>query len=156
LYQSETAPKWIRGAIVGAYQLAITIGLLLAAVVNNATHNRDDSGSYRIPVAVQFAWSLILFFGMLILPETPRFLVKKGRLDKAAKALGKLRRLPPDHPSIQDELGEVRANHEYEMTIGKASYIDCFKPPILKRQFTGMALQALQQLTLVPCPVPYL
>ncbi|KAG5750339.1 hypothetical protein H9Q70_007000 [Fusarium xylarioides] len=37
LYQSETAPKWIRGAIVGAYQWAITIGLLLAAIVNNAT-----------------------------------------------------------------------------------------------------------------------
>ncbi|KAL2674066.1 hypothetical protein Neosp_012512 [[Neocosmospora] mangrovei] len=52
LYQSETAPKWIRGAIVGAYQWAITIGLLLAAVVNNAIGIRDDTGSYRIPVAV--------------------------------------------------------------------------------------------------------
>jgi len=55
LYQSETAPKWIRGTIVGAYQLAITIGLLLAAVVDNATKNRMDTGSYRIPVAIQFA-----------------------------------------------------------------------------------------------------
>jgi SP family sugar:H+ symporter-like MFS transporter len=63
MYQSETAPKWIRGTIVGAYQLAITIGLLLAAVVNNATKDRTDSGSYRIPIAVQFAWSLILIVG---------------------------------------------------------------------------------------------
>jgi SP family sugar:H+ symporter-like MFS transporter len=63
MYQSETAPKWIRGTIVGAYQLAITIGLLLAAVVNNATKDRTDSGSYRIPIAVQFAWSLILLVG---------------------------------------------------------------------------------------------
>lgn len=47
LYQSETAPKWIRGVIVGTYQLAITIGLLLAAVVDNATANRNDTGSYR-------------------------------------------------------------------------------------------------------------
>jgi len=147
LYQSETAPKWIRGAIVGAYQLAITVGLLLAAIVNNASHARQDSGSYRIPIAVQFAWSLILFFGMILLPETPRFLVKKGKLDKAAKALGKLRRLPADHPSVQEELGEVKANHDFEMNIGRARHIDCFKPPILKRQFTGMALQALQQLT---------
>jgi SP family sugar:H+ symporter-like MFS transporter len=51
MYQSETAPKWIRGTIVGAYQLAITIGLFLAAIVNNATKNRDDTGSYRIPIA---------------------------------------------------------------------------------------------------------
>ena len=56
LYQSETAPKWIRGAIVGCYQWAITIGLFLAAIVLNSTRNRNDTGSYRIPVAVQFAW----------------------------------------------------------------------------------------------------
>ncbi|CAM1501160.1 Fc.00g103220.m01.CDS01 [Cosmosporella sp. VM-42] len=147
LYQSETAPKWIRGAIVGAYQWAITIGLLLAAVVNNSSARRNDTGCYRIPVAVQFAWSLVLFFGMLLLPETPRFLIKKGRHDKAAKALGRIRRLPGDHPAVQQELAEIKANHDFEMSIGKASYLDCFKPPILKRQFTGMALQALQQLT---------
>jgi SP family sugar:H+ symporter-like MFS transporter len=51
MYQSETAPKWIRGTIVGCYQLAITIGLFLAAIVNNSTQNRDDTGSYRIPIA---------------------------------------------------------------------------------------------------------
>ena len=69
MYQSETAPKWIRGTIVGAYQLAITIGLLLAAIVNNSTKDRNDSGSYRIPIAVQFAWSLILVVGYAILLE---------------------------------------------------------------------------------------
>ena len=63
MYQSETAPRWIRGTIVGCYQLAITIGLFLAAIVNNATQNRTDSGSYRIPIAVQFAWSIILVTG---------------------------------------------------------------------------------------------
>jgi hypothetical protein len=51
LYQSETAPKWIRGVIVGSYQLAITIGLLLAAVVNNATQDIQDTSCYRIPIA---------------------------------------------------------------------------------------------------------
>ncbi|KAM5353642.1 hypothetical protein ACJ41O_000292 [Fusarium nematophilum] len=147
LYQSETAPKWIRGAIVGAYQWAITIGLLLAAIVNNATAKRNDTGSYRIPIAVQFAYSLVLFGGMLILPETPRFLIKRGRHEDAAKALAKIRRLDHEHPAIHAELNEVKANHEYETSIGKASYLDCFRPPILKRQFTGMALQALQQLT---------
>lgn len=63
MYQSETSPKWIRGTVVGAYQLAITIGLLLAAIVNNSTKNRNDTGSYRIPIALQFLWSLILVFG---------------------------------------------------------------------------------------------
>lgn len=147
LYQSETAPKWIRGAIVGAYQLAITIGLLLAAIVDYSTKDRNDTGSYRIPVAVQFAWAIIMITGMLILPETPRYLIKRGRLDKAAASLSKLRRLDVDHPSIQSELKEIVANHEYEMSIGKSSYIDCFRGGMVKRQLTGCGLQMLQQLT---------
>ena len=84
---------------------------------------------------------------MLLLPETPRFLIKKDRHEDAARALSKIRRLTPDHPAIQAEISEVKANHEYEKSLGTASYLDCFRPPILKRQFTGCALQALQQLT---------
>ncbi|PNP41514.1 hypothetical protein TGAMA5MH_06615 [Trichoderma gamsii] len=147
LYQSETAPKWIRGAIVGAYQLAITIGLLLANIVNNATHNRQDTGSYRIPIAVQFAWAIILIGGMIFLPETPRYLLKRGRDADAAKSLAKIRRLTTDHSSVVEELAEIRANHQYELSIGTATYLDCFRGTMLKRQLTGMGLQALQQLT---------
>ncbi|KAF4415406.1 RCO3-glucose transporter, partial [Fusarium acutatum] len=147
LYQSETAPKWIRGAIVGAYQWAITIGLLLAAIVNNATGMRNDTGSYRIPVAVQFAWSLVLFFGMLVLPETPRFLIKNDQPEKAARSLGRIRRLPSDHPAVEAELAEIQASHDHEKSLGEASWLDCFRPPLLKRQCTGMAIQALQQLS---------
>jgi sugar porter (SP) family MFS transporter len=147
LYQSETAPKWIRGVIVGSYQFAITVGLLLAAVVNNSTQKRNDTGSYRIPIAVQFAWAIVLVTGMFILPETPRYLIRSGKPEKAAKSLSKLRRLPVDHAAIQDELNEIHANHEHEMTLGKASYLDCFKGGIGKRLLTGCLLQGLQQLT---------
>lgn len=147
LYQSETAPKWIRGTVVGCYQWAITIGLLIAAIVLNATKNRNDTGSYRIPVAVQFAFSIIMVGGMLILPETPRYLIKKGDHQAAAKALSRLRRIPVDHPGLVEELAEIQANHDYEMSIGQASYLACFKRPILRRQLTGIFLQALQQLT---------
>lgn len=84
---------------------------------------------------------------MLILPETPRFLLKKERIADAAKSLSRLRRLPMDHPALQEELAEIQANHEYEMAIGTSSYLACFQRPIRKRLFTGMALQALQQLT---------
>ncbi|KAH7141285.1 general substrate transporter [Dactylonectria estremocensis] len=147
LYQSETAPKWIRGAIVGAYQFAITIGLLLAAVVNNATQARDDTGSYRIPIAVQFAFAIILIGGMLVLPETPRYLVMQDRVEEAAKSLAKLRRLPPDHTSIVEELSEIKANHDYERSMTKSTYLDCFRGPLAKRTWTGLGLQSLQQLT---------
>ncbi|EAT83601.1 hypothetical protein HBI56_229400 [Parastagonospora nodorum] len=147
MYQSETAPKWIRGVIVGSYQLAITIGLLLAAIVNNATKDHTDSGSYRIPIAVQFLWAIILLIGLFILPDTPRWFIKEDRYDDAAKALGKLRRLPVDHPAVLEELNEVQANHLYEMSLGKASYMECCKGTLGKRLLTGCLLQALQQLT---------
>ncbi|KAK3074127.1 Plasma membrane low glucose sensor [Teratosphaeriaceae sp. CCFEE 6253] len=147
LYQSETAPKWIRGSIVGTYQLAITIGLLLASIVDHSTRNRDDTGSYRIPIAVQFAWAIILFGGMTLLPETPRMYIKRGQPEKAAKSLSRLRRLDVDHPALVEELGEITANHEYELSLGKATYLDCFRGSLGKRLFTGCALQSLQQLT---------
>ena len=139
--------RWIRGSIVGCYQLAITIGLLLASVVDHSTRNRDDTGSYRIPIAVQFAWALILFGGMLVLPETPRMYIKRGQPEKAAKALSTLRRLDVDHPALVEELGEITANHEYELSLGKATYLDCFRGSLGKRLATGCLLQSLQQLT---------
>jgi sugar porter (SP) family MFS transporter len=146
LYQSETAPKWIRGTIVGAYQFAITLGLLLAAIVNNATKDRNDTGSYRIPVAVQFAWAIILVVGMIILPETPRFLIKQDNHEAATKALARLRRLDVNDPALVEELAEIQANHEYEMSVGKASYLEILRGSVGKRLATGCAVQALQQL----------
>ena len=73
MYQSECAPKWIRGAVVGLYQWGITIGILFAAIFNNATKNRPNHSSYRIPVAIQFVWAAILAGGMACLPEVCTF-----------------------------------------------------------------------------------
>ncbi|KAJ5310816.1 uncharacterized protein N7443_003277 [Penicillium atrosanguineum] len=147
VFGSETAPKWIRGTIVGAYQLAITFGLLLAAIVNNATKDRMDTGCYRIPVAVQFAWAIILVTGMIMLPETPRFLIKQDRHEEALKSLARLRRMDINDATVVAELSEIQANHEFEMRLGNASYIEIFKGSIGKRLATGCAVQALQQLT---------
>jgi MFS family permease len=79
LYMSEIAPKAVRGALVAGYQFCITIGILLANCVVYATQNRLDTGSYRIPIAVQFLWAIIVGLGLFFLPESPRFYVKKGK-----------------------------------------------------------------------------
>ena len=84
---------------------------------------------------------------LLFLPETPRYLIKMDKYDKAARSLGKLRRLPIDHPAVIEELNEVQANHLYEMSLGKSSYSECFKGTLGKRLLTGCLLQSLQQLT---------
>lgn len=64
-----SSPRWIRGAVIATYQCAITIGLLTAAIVNNATKNRDNSSAYQIPIALQFGFAVILASGMIFLPE---------------------------------------------------------------------------------------
>ncbi|ODQ78063.1 hypothetical protein BABINDRAFT_40375 [Babjeviella inositovora NRRL Y-12698] len=149
LYQSETVPKWIRGAVVSCYQFAITIGLLLASCINQGTHLRNDSGSYRIPLSIQLLWSLILGVGMIFLPESPRFFVKTGKAERAIESLATIRRLPADHPQILKEYEEIKANYDYEMSVGASSWIDCFRTSNsqLKRLITGVFLQAFQQLT---------
>jgi MFS transporter, SP family, sugar:H+ symporter len=60
LYMSEISPKKVRGAIVSGYQFCITVGILLASCVAYATQERQDSGSYRIPIAIQMLWAIIL------------------------------------------------------------------------------------------------
>ncbi|KAK3486783.1 uncharacterized protein B0T23DRAFT_447953 [Neurospora hispaniola] len=147
LYQSETAPKWIRGMVVGVYQLAITIGILFAAIVNNGTHKREDTGSYRIPIALQWLFSLTLIIGMHFLPETPRYCIKRGDMTRATRALARIRCLSPNDPAILAEMEEIRANYQYELSLGNSSYLDCFRMGMLKRMLTGMVLQILQQLT---------
>ncbi|KAF8637574.1 hypothetical protein AX17_002643 [Amanita inopinata Kibby_2008] len=150
MYQSECSPKWIRGAVVSLYQWAITIGLLIAAVINNATKSRPNHSSYRIPIAIQFIWAIVLAGGMTLLPESPRWLIKRGRDADAATSMSRLTRLEPDDPTIQEELDEIRANLEEERRLGESSYLDCFKPShnrIALRTLTGIFIQAWQQLT---------
>jgi MFS family permease len=114
LYMSEIAPKKVRGALVAGYQFCITIGLLLASCVDYSTKGRTDSGAYRIPIAIQFLWALILAGGIAWLPESPRYYVKRGKIENAIKSLSSLRGQSPDSEYIQTELSEIIANHEYE------------------------------------------
>ena len=158
LYMSEISPKRVRGAIVSGYQFCITIGLLLASCVCYATEGRTDTGSYRIPIAVQFIWALILGIGLLFLPESPRYFVKRGKIDRATATLARLRSQPLDSELVQQELAEIVANHEYELKVipqGNyfTSWLNCFRGSLfkpnsnLRRTILGTSLQMMQQWT---------
>ena len=158
LYMSEIAPRQVRGAIVSGYQFCITIGLLLASCVDYGTQNYTSTGSYRIPIALQMLWALILGIGLLFLPESPRYFVKRGRLDAAADSLSRLREQPRDSAYVQQELAEIVANHEYELQVVPqggyvSSWANCFKGGLghassnLRRTILGTSLQMMQQWT---------
>ncbi|KIX05214.1 uncharacterized protein Z518_06086 [Rhinocladiella mackenziei CBS 650.93] len=158
LYMSEICPRKVRGALVAGYQFCITVGILLASCVVYGTKNRPDTGSYRIPIAIQFAWALILGGGLLFLPDSPRYYVKRGKLEKAIESLSRLRGQPPDSEYIQVEVAEIVANDEYEREMIPSSgwfssWLNCFKGGLwhqksnLRRTILGTSLQMMQQWT---------
>ncbi|KAG7891220.1 hypothetical protein KL908_003973 [Ogataea polymorpha] len=158
LYLSEISPKKIRGAIVSGYQFFVTIGLLLASCVDYGTEHRNDSGSYRIPIALQLIWAIILAVGLILLPESPRYYVLKGKFDRAAKVLSRLRGQPIDSDYIQEELAEIVANHEYERSVIPTtsywqSWAACFTGGLrrpssnLRKTILGTSMQMMQQWT---------
>ncbi|KAL2266748.1 hypothetical protein VTJ83DRAFT_6100 [Remersonia thermophila] len=158
LYMSEICPRKVRGALVAGYQFCITIGLMLAACVVYATEKRTDTGSYRIPIAIQFAWAIILAGGLACLPDSPRYFVKKGMLDRATESLSRLRGQPRDSHYIQIELAEIVANEEYERqlipsTTWLGSWAACFKGSVfkansnLRKTILGTSMQMMQQWT---------
>lgn len=158
LYMSEIAPRKVRGAIVSGYQFCITIGILLASCVDYGTENRNDSGSYRIPIAIQMLPAVILATGLFLLPESPRYFVKRGNLDRAAEVLSRVRGQPRDSDYIQQELAEIVANHEYELKVVPqgsyfSSWANCFKGSLfnpssnLRRTILGTSMQMMQQWT---------
>lgn len=150
LYQAEASPKWVRGSIVFTYQWAITWGLLIALAICQGTRKITSSASYRIPIGLQFLWASTLCLGMLFLPESPRYYVQKNNIQFALASLSKLRRLPDDDPDLIEELVEIKANYDYEMSFGKTTVWDCFRlgggrHKQKLRIITGMGVHAFQQ-----------
>jgi hypothetical protein len=101
-------------------------------------------------------WGLILGGGLIFLPDSPRYYVKKGRLQDAANSLSRLRGQPKDSEYIQVELAEIVANEEYERAIIPdtgfvGSWAQCFTGSLwnqnsnLRRTILGSSLQMMQQ-----------
>ncbi|KAJ5984801.1 hypothetical protein N7522_011997 [Penicillium canescens] len=158
LYMSEIAPRKVRGAIVSGYQFCITIGLMLASCVDYATQNRQDTGAYRIPIALQMLWAVILAIGLFVLPESPRYFIRKGQKEKARDVLARIRGQPADSEFVTLELDEIDANNQYEMLhIPQGGYFttwfSCFSGSLwepnsnLRRTILGTSLQMMQQWT---------
>jgi len=158
LYMSEICPKKVRGALVAGYQFAITLGLLIAACVNYGVQNRGDRSEYRIPIGIQFAWGVILAVGIACLPDSPRYFVKRGRVEKARASLARLRGQPKDSEYVEAELSEIVANEEYERSIIPAGgwyqgWANCFRGSVwksnsnLRKTILGTSMQMMQQWT---------
>ncbi|KIW24314.1 uncharacterized protein PV07_10041 [Cladophialophora immunda] len=152
MYMAETAPRHIRGSLISTYQLFITFGIFLAACINFGTyeHQRHNSGSWRIPMGIAFVWAFILGGGILLFPDTPRYLYRKGHRDEAKRIMEKVYGAPPNHYSVHIELEEIEAKLRAESKQDSpiAEWFRMYRAPKMTyRIVLGMTLQMFQQLT---------
>lgn len=111
MYQAETGPKHIRGALISTYQLFITIGIFLAACINYGTyeHQRANSGSWRISIGLGFIFCAVLGVGILFMPETPRYVYRRGDKELARQTMMKVYGAPSNHYTIEVEMEEIES-----------------------------------------------
>lgn len=109
IYVSEISPAAIRGKLVGCWEVSWQVGGIVGywinyGVLENISVSRKQ---WTIPFAIQLVPSVIFWLLCFILPESPRFLVSKGKIEHAKKNLSSLRRLPMDHPYFIHELQNI-------------------------------------------------
>jgi len=105
VFLAELAPFEIRGSLAGRNEVMIVIGQLVAFIVNAVIGNvwGGHEGVWRYMLAVCALPAVALFAGMLNVPESPRWLIEKGRIDDARRVLDTIR----PHDRAAAELADV-------------------------------------------------
>ena len=136
LYISEIAPPKLRGGLVTLNQLAITVGILLAYVVDAVF---APQGNWRWMFGFGLFPALALGAGIAVLPESPLWLLVHGQKEAALKVLSNIR--PAEE--ITQEVKEILEHAEP----GHGKLADLFSPTVLRVLIVGIALAVIQQIT---------
>ena len=154
LYIAEIAPAAMRGRLVSLNQLTIVVGILAAQLLNLAIARNVPADATAAIIAQswngQFGWrwmftlvaapSLMFLIGALLVPESPRWLVKNGRPDPAGKILSRI-----GGPAYAlAEIGNIRQTIAAE-EISRVRLADLFAPKLLRILLVGCGLAILQQ-----------
>ncbi|MCX7305904.1 MAG: sugar porter family MFS transporter [Hyphomicrobiales bacterium] len=138
LYGSELAPTAHRGRFVAAYQLAITIGIFLAYLVN-AGLAENDAWRWMLGISVVPGILLVLIGALGV--ESPRWLVKVNRRDEARTVLGKV------WPGEDTTARLTAIEHALDEEAGTASWAEVFNPAWRKPLMIALGLAVFQQIT---------
>jgi len=138
VYISEVAPPEKRGQLVSFFQLAVTVGIVVAYLVGLAF---NASGGWRWMLGLGAVPALILGIGMIQMPQSPRWLVMAGK-DYVARAT--LARIREDDPvAIDRELEEIKESLDVE----PGGWRDLLHPVVKAALVVGVGLAVLQQVT---------
>ena len=154
IYISEVSPAKIRGTLVSLYQLAVTVGFLLAYTANWAIDANIDptlSGDVTMwqKIMNTEAWrgmlgsetlpALLFFLIIFFIPESPKWLIVNGKLDKASLVLGKI------YASEAEVRNEIQTTQDSLNGETKGVWADLLKPGIFIAVLAGSAIAILGQ-----------
>ncbi|KAF7760096.1 hypothetical protein Agabi119p4_10772 [Agaricus bisporus var. burnettii] len=148
IYQSEITHPSIRGRIVSLQQWSITWGILIQYFIQFGCSYIEGVASFRIPWGLQMIPAIVLSYGMMYFPESPRWLYDHGREEEALQVLADLHgRGDIKDETVQFEFHEIKEQVEFERSQGAKSYFDLLKDGNPRRVFLGMSLQMWSQLS---------
>ena len=136
IYIAELSPPHIRGSLVNVNQLSNVIGINLAVIVGYFFSHGENG--WRWMFASQAVPVLFLILGLLLIPESPRWLVAKNRIGEALKVLTKIN----GKSKAEDELKEI----EKELSEEKGTFRELLKPGIKLALFIGIVLMIFSQI----------
>ncbi|KAI4631408.1 hypothetical protein J4E83_002940 [Alternaria metachromatica] len=152
LYQSELAHPSIRGRIGGLVQFMLGIGALAAAWISYGVDigfPDSDNGQFRTSLGIQVVPAFFLAALIMLFPESPRWLISKGKVEQGLKNLAKLHAHGDTNDVwVQAEFQQIQEALSFEREHEAQSYLELFKDKsCFRRLFLACALQASVQMT---------
>lgn len=145
-YMAELAPARLRGRMNGLNQTMIVSGMLISYIMDYVFKGLPTAWGWRIMLAFAAVPAVILFFGVLKLPESPRYLVNHGLNDDARRVLSYVR---DNDDEIDSELNDIKKTAAAENNAAEAqksvSYASLFTGKYRYLVIAGVGVAAFQQ-----------
>lgn len=144
VWVAELAPPSIRGILIDVHATLMMTGYTIACYVGLGFYFVDSPQTWRGPMALSTALPLVLLCGIYWMPESPRFLISKGRVDEAREITLRLHSNPqdPNNEFATREFYQMHKQHEIDKKLAM-SYWDILirKPSMRKRAMMTVLLQ---------------